>query len=101
MTNPDALAKAFERAGNVCECIGGGCPSLTHRPDINRCFGVLSSRETTFFFTVRRFADRSDPDNIIAVCPSCAESPRKNTERIFDTEHTTALAGAATEEHAP
>ena len=84
MTNPDALALAFERAGGVCECIGGGCPALTHRPDINRCFGALRNRESTFFFTVRRFADRTDSENIVAICASCAESPRKNTERVFD-----------------
>lgn len=82
MTDPDAITLAYERARGVCECIGGGCPALTHRPGVNRCFGVLRNRDTTFFFTVARFADRTNPENIEAICTACAESPRKNSERI-------------------
>lgn len=83
MTIPDALATALSRAAGVCECIGGGCPALTHRPDVNRCFGTIRSRETAHFFTARRFGDRNDPDDIVVLCPLCAESPRKNSERIL------------------
>ncbi len=96
-----AIAAAFERAAGVCECIGGGCPALTHRPGVNRCFGTLRGRDTSFFFTVARFADRTDPENIIVLCSTCAENPRKNAERIFDGTDAVAVAGeAVTEDHA-
>jgi len=100
VTNP-ALATAFDRAAGVCECIGGGCPALTHRPGVNRCFGTLNGRASAFFFTVARFADRTDPENIMVLCAMCAENPRKNAERIFDGSDAVAVAGEATaEDHA-
>ena len=91
---PEVLAAAFERANGICECIGGGCPALSHRPDVNRCFAVLRSFETCHFFTVRRFVDRTDPENIVALCAACAESPRKSAERIAVTSGAAAPAEA-------
>jgi hypothetical protein len=82
VTDAQALAAAFARAGGTCECIGGGCPSLSHRPGINRCSTPLHAVHTTSFFSISRFADRSDPENITAVCAACAESPRRQGQRI-------------------
>lgn len=82
MTDDEALALAFERAAGVCECIGGGCPSLTHRPGVNRCSAPLRAAYATSFFMVARFADRSDPESIYAVCRPCAESPRRKGKQI-------------------
>jgi hypothetical protein len=78
----EALAAAFARAGGTCECIGGGCPSLTHRPGVNRCSAGLNAIETTAFLAASRFADRSDPENIVALCTACAESPSRQSRRI-------------------
>jgi hypothetical protein len=93
VTISEALAAAFERSEGTCECIGGGCPALSHRPDVNRCFGSLRSIEHTFFFTAARFADRTDPANLVAMCAACGATPRKNAERVLDPSVTPVLAG--------
>jgi hypothetical protein len=82
LTVDEALVLAFERAAGFCECIGGGCPSLTHRPGVNRCASLLGAIEATSYFTVSRFADRTDPENLCAVCSACAESPRRQGQRV-------------------
>jgi hypothetical protein len=82
VTVDEAVARAFDRAAGVCECIGGGCLSLTHRPGVNRCAAALSAFGTTAFFAVSRFADRTDPENLYAVCGACAENPRRQGQRV-------------------
>ncbi len=82
MTTDEALATAYARADGFCECIGGGCPSLTHRPGVNRCASTLGLLHNAFFFTVSRFADRTDPENLAVVCAACAESPRRQGQRL-------------------
>ena len=82
LTEDEALAAAFARAEGTCECIGGGCPSLTHRPGVNRCSSILNAVATTAFLAASRFADLTDPENIIAFCSACAESPRRQSQRI-------------------
>jgi len=93
VTDTEVLAAAFERAAGVCECIGGGCPALTHRPGVNRCSAPLRSTLTTSFFTVARFADRTDPENIYAVCPACAENPRRHAQRVLTASAPSTLTG--------
>jgi hypothetical protein len=98
VTDAEALALAFERAAGVCECIGGGCPALTHRPGVNRCSAPLRAAHATAFFTVARFADRTNPENIFAVCPACAENPRRHAQRLPSPTAPFALAGEESEE---
>jgi hypothetical protein len=98
VTDEDALGFAFERAAGFCECIGGGCPSLTHRPGVNRCAAPLGSLATASFFTAARFADRTDPDNIYAVCTACAESPRRHGKRLLSAGASLALARDETDD---
>jgi hypothetical protein len=82
VTIEEALSAAYDRAAGVCECIGGGCPSRTHRPGVNRCSAPLRTFASTCFFAAARFADRTDPENIYAVCRNCADSPRRQGQRI-------------------
>jgi hypothetical protein len=80
--NQEILTLAFERAAGVCECIGGGCPSFTHRPGVNRCSEWLRTVHMVSFFAVSRFADLTDPDNIAALCSACGENPRRAGHRL-------------------
>jgi hypothetical protein len=48
---------------------------------VNRCSSLLRP-ETMSFFAVSRFADRTDPDNVYALCPACAANPRRAGHRI-------------------
>ncbi len=82
MTERDALELAYARAAGFCECIGGGCRAITHQPGVNRCTAPLALIDSATFFVIAPFADRSDPENVLALCSACAESPRRRGRRI-------------------